>query len=183
MRNTKNLFLFLDFLKDYDKSKQRRSLDAGVAASPPVPKPRQFVASGNTSSAAADLLSTESPKPSLRTRSSSLTIHDKRSGPEDVVQAESNATDDRVVVGHRTVLPKPILKKSSEDLKPVPILKNRVDTDSAQATASSSTSSSSGSGSVAGGILKRKSVTDSGNETTASRPDHVRIRSPSPGMN
>ena len=76
--------------------------------------------------------------------------------------------------------PKPILKKSSEDLKPVPILKNRVEAELVTTTTTTGSAASSISGSVSGGILKRKSVTDSGNETTASRPDHVRIRSPSP---
>lgn len=77
------------------------------------------------------------------------------------------------------VFPKPILKKSGEDLKPIPILKNRCEVDAV--TIASLTGSSAGS--VAGGILKRKSVMDSYNETTGPRPDHVRIRSPSQGKN
>ena len=87
-----------DFLEDYDKSKQRRSLDAGMAsaaAPPPIPKPRQLVsaASEDVPAGAAELsfpVASDSPKPSLRTRSSSLTIHDKRSVPvsEDLAQVE-----------------------------------------------------------------------------------------------
>ena len=90
MRNKRkkvSKILFPDFLEDYDKSKQRRSLDAAAAAAaaspPPVPRPRQLVSAvsdvsastvGHVTEACAD-----SPKSSLRTRSSSLTIHDKRS--------------------------------------------------------------------------------------------------------
>jgi hypothetical protein len=77
------------------------------------------------------------------------------------------------------VFPKPILKKSGEDLKPIPILKNRCEADSP----SLGPLAGSLAGSVAGGILKRKSTMDSCNETTGPRPDHVRIRSPSQGNN
>lgn len=77
------------------------------------------------------------------------------------------------VLNVQPIFPKPILKKSSEDLKPIPILKHRLESDSPL--------SGSLSGSVAGGILKRKSTTDSSNETSSPRPDHVRIRSPSQG--
>jgi hypothetical protein len=94
------------------------------------------------------------------------------------IKGNHDVTSQRSSIGSQAVLPKPILKKSSEDLKPTPILKNRCDLDLPATTGSSSTSSA---GSISGGILKRKSVTDSGNETAASRPDHVRIRSPSPG--
>ena len=80
------------------------------------------------------------------------------------------------------IFPKPILKKSSDDIRETrPILK-RKDSESSitlpsQASATSSASTTNSSSST--GILKRKSVTDS--EASANnRPEHVRSRSPSP---
>ena len=93
-----------DFLKDYDKSKQRRSLDAGVVQSPPVPKPRQSIGNSNSNSAAGataaepmTAATAESHKPSLRTRSSSLTIHDKRSTSDDALHVRYS---DHPLSGH-----------------------------------------------------------------------------------
>lgn len=103
-----------------------------------------------------------SPMPVVRTRSSSLTYLDKRSPPPSLASQGINQQDQRL---------KPILKKSSEDLsnlKPVPILKHK---DSESNLLLSGVLDSS----IVGGILKKRS-----SEDNQSRPDHIRIRSPSP---
>ena len=157
-----------DFLKDYDNSKRRKSLTEA-----PVPKPRESLktASFVTKSPNSSMEATP-PIPSLRSRSSSLTLLDKRSPPSNI-SASSR---------HQTELPKPILKKSSEDLnnfsqvsvdpKPIPILKHK-DSDS-----SISFNLSVASSTTASGILKKKATAEEG----PSRPDHIRIRSPSPDL-
>ncbi len=167
-----------DFLKDYDRSKQRKSLPA---VSPPVPKPRKI------------LNVEDPPRPSLRTRSSSLTIHDKKNAEE---KADEDQNDNEVKI-IQEVMPKPILKKSSDDLRiSRPILKRKdsesnLPSSSTSAAGASSTSGVSATisgastgGASGGGILKRKSVTAADDPfpstTTSSRPDHIRIRSPSP---
>ncbi len=62
----------------------------GLTTAPPVPKPRHLVSAVSDASAnAAESLSADSPKPSLRIRSSSLTIHDKRSAAEEIAQVNA----------------------------------------------------------------------------------------------
>ena len=112
-----------DFILDYDESKRNRKA--------PVPKPRQFI-------------------PNLRTRSSSLTIHDKSREYPDPEESHPEVPP--------IPLPKPILKKSSEDLM-------RVDVDSLVP------------------ILKHQSEDqDVGVSSILKQRDHVRIRSPSPDL-
>jgi hypothetical protein len=170
-----------DFLKDYDKSKQQiKSLPQ-----PPVPKPRNMII-GNTLEDQVD-----PPRPSLRTRSSSLTIHDKNNDHQNSDKYTAKKLNSEVESStiSSQVLPKPILKKSSDDLttrlvssEPAnrPILK-RKDSESSlnnpsMAASNAYSSSSVPHTSIFGGILKRKSMTDE----APPRQDHVRIRSPSP---
>ena len=170
-----------DFQKDYEESRRRKQ-------QPPVPKPRQLIGGRPMTSNENTENSTSTPRPSLRMRSSSLTLHDKNN--EDVESVEASAsktasTASEAVSEHKNqFFPKPILKKSSDDIRTTfgshetkPILK-RKDSESSLNTASNTTvaaASSSGSG----GILKRKSMTE---EVSTSRQEHVRIRSPSPDL-
>ncbi len=162
-----------NFLKDYDDSKRRKSLTESTL--PPVPKPRELLRSNNLpegspfvqcSPRRVSQPNTVSVQGTVRNRSSSLTLLDKRS-PEAGRQHQQA----------QEFVPKPILKKSTEDLdslleqqqqqlqqplRPVPILKHK---DSEPNLSTPHT----------GGILKKKSADES-----QSRPDHIRIRSPSP---
>jgi hypothetical protein len=119
-----------DFIKDYDQSKQRRSLTEGqMATMPPVPKPRDSLARKQVAMSeplSMSLTSSPSrlhrakvvegptvlhaaPVPSVRNRSASLTVLDKRSPPppaQFTTQQSENLN----------LYPRPILKKSSEDL-------------------------------------------------------------------
>ncbi len=182
-----------NFLKDYDDSKRRKSL---TMAEPPVPKPRgsiaktpncQEVSFKSTRRVSSSMLGSAggSPTPSIRNRSSSLTLLDNRAPRTSSAPGHSRGAGEEA----EFVL-KPILKKSSEDLdkvyysehRPVPILKNKDSSDSAVAAAPAVMSSgfvggatSGVGGSVGGGILKKKSADDG-----QPRPDHIRIRSPSP---
>ena len=181
------------FLPNFQNSSQQRTT--------PIPKPRQFI-SGRPLS--------EPPKPSVRTRSSSLTLHDKTNEQPvadllDVVHHHPH----HKVLDQNPVFPKPILKKSSDDISVGrPILKRKDSENSlvipatsgslAVTTSGGSTSTvvSSGSVTVGGSMssdqvksglkssLKRKSVTktDDNSLPTTSKPDHVRIRSPSPDL-
>ena len=147
-----------DFQKDYEESRRGRKQQ------PPVPKPRQLI--GGRPAASQDN-SEVLPRPSLRMRSSSLTLHDKNNEVEveDMQPPKTSASE------ANQFFPKPILKKSSDDIRETrPILK-RKDSESSLHTASNTASSF-------GGILKRKSMT----EEVSSRPEHVRIRSPSPDL-
>ena len=157
-----------DFQKDYQERKNNQKQQP----QPPIPKPRQFI-SGRPLS--------EPPKPSVRTRSSSLTLHDK-----------TNDTDLEQNKVENIVFPKPILKKSSDDIsartqnEARPILKRKDSESSLVAPGSENTPpvskvSSSGT-TTGGGILKRKSVTDDNSLPTISKQEHVRIRSPSPDL-
>ena len=155
-----------DFQKDYQERKNNQKQQQ-----PPIPKPRQFI-SGRPLS--------EPPKPSVRTRSSSLTLHDKNNDTE----LEQNKVEN-------IVFPKPILKKSSDDIsaraqnEARPILKRKDSESNLIAPGSEVTPvskvSSSGT-TTGGGILKRKSVTDDNSLPTISKQEHVRIRSPSPDL-
>ena len=138
-----------DFLHDYDKSKRQRA---------PVPKPRTILPEQTP------------PKPSIRMRSSSLTLHDKRDDQEDKSKSPTSHNNEPRVHQSRlrsssqhTTLPKPILKKSSEDLMRV----SAVSTESIEVKQPVP-------------ILKHQSKDDSKQKETTSKPDHVRIRSPSP---
>ena len=169
-----------EFQKDYQERKSKKK-------QVPVPKPRKSITGRPLS---------EPPKPSVRTRSSSLTLHDKNT---------NNTTDSNTdlelqsKVNENPVFPKPILKKSSDDISFArPILKRKDSESSLLAnnpTSSSSggasasvvsgivTASGSGQSTHGGGILKRKSVTDNDNAIPSiPKPDHVRIRSPSPDL-
>jgi hypothetical protein len=212
-----------DFIKDYDKSKQRRSLTFDQQTPLPVPRPRDSLRKTLAEQQSLSVNSSPSrlnrarvvngptvmhapPVPSVRNRSSSLTLLDKRSPPKSPIPMSSMppsafASQHGEDSGFHSILhPRPILKKSSEDLstlvgdfdstyssaaatkvfKPIPILKHK-DPSSAAMDASST-----------GGILKKKPPTSSfmssavaSEETTTSsmKPEHVRIRSPSPTDN
>ena len=166
-----------EFQKDYQERKSKKQI--------PVPKPRQFIAGRPLS---------EPPKPSVRTRSSSLTLHDKNANNTD----SNTDLELQSKVSENPVFPKPILKKSSDDISfAKPILK-RKDSESSLLANNPSLSGGgasavvagivTGSGSLGqsthgGGILKRKSVTDNDNAIPSiPKPDHVRIRSPSPDL-
>ena len=158
-----------DFQKDYQERKNNQKQQP----QPPIPKPRTSIIGRPLS---------EPPKPSVRTRSSSLTLHDKTNDTE----LEQNKVENNIV------FPKPILKKSSDDIsarvqnEARPILKRKDSESSLVAPGSEVTPpvskvSSSGT-TTGGGILKRKSVTDDNSLPTISKQEHVRIRSPSPDL-
>ena len=183
-----------DFQKDYEESRRLKKQQ------PPVPKPRQLI--GGRSAASASTSTQEpqekqdqvTPRPSLRMRSSSLTLHDKNNeveNSEDQPHTSSKTTfaaSEASGESKSQFFPKPILKKSSDDIRNAtfgemtkPILK-RKDSESSLNTASNSgglQGSSQASNTASGGILKRKSMTDA---EVSTRQEHVRIRSPSPDL-
>ena len=185
-----------DFQKDYEESRRLKKQQ------PPVPKPRQLI--GGRSAASASTSTQEpqqqekqdqvTPRPSLRMRSSSLTLHDKNNeveNSEDLIQPHTSskttfAASEASGESKSQFFPKPILKKSSDDIRNAtfgemtkPILK-RKDSESSLNTASNSgLQSSQASNTASGGILKRKSMTDA---EVSTRQEHVRIRSPSPDL-
>ena len=158
-----------DFLKDYDKSKRRKSLGES-----PVTKPRESLVVHKTASPLQH--AQDDHFPSVRNRSSSLSFLD-----DSMVDGKYQKSSE----GSHHML-KPILKKSSEDLnslssssssfrKPVPILKHK---DSDPLFISHGILRNFDSNNISsGGILKKK-----GSDENSSRPDHVRIRSPSPDL-
>ena len=178
-----------DFQKDYEESKRKKQ-------QPPVPKPRQLIGGRSVASAASTSQEPqpekqEAPRPSLRMRSSSLTLHDKNNeveNSEDIQPHTSSKTTFTEAVGtSNQFFPKPILKKSSDDIRTTfgemtkPILK-RKDSESSLNTASTSggrIEASSSNTTASGGILKRKSMTET---EVSTRQEHVRIRSPSPDL-
>jgi hypothetical protein len=169
-----------DFIKDYDLSKKRRSLTEKFSSAP-TPRPRDslrpqpssnlpalHLPSGTTQTTTTTTTTTTetAPVPSPRTRSASLTVLDARS-PGHSHGGDLQHLDQQ----HHSHHLKSILKKSSEDLfrvgadldsRPVPILKHK----------------ESESSIVGGGILKKKSA--AADDSGPVKPDHIRIRSPSP---
>jgi len=162
-----------NFLKDYDASKKRKSLTEASGRTPWGERPQAEEAALSLEPSptfrSTRRVSAVSPGSALsvqvRNRSSSLSLLDRRM---QIGTSESQPL-------------KPILKKSSEDLhkslessplRPVPILKNK-DLEIAPPIVVGASAISSG-----GGILKRRSEGDA-----SARPDHIRIRSPSPDQN
>ncbi len=183
-----------NFLKDYNNSR-RKSLtlvEPTLVVKPRVVRTQEviFISKPETSfkptrrvsssMLGASISVATSPVPSIRNRSSSLTLLDKRAPHIQHHQDGEGAPGEFVL--------KPILKKSSEELdmivaaaehKPIPILKNKDSETMGGGGSGGGTPppviTGAGSGASVGGILKKKS-TDDGQP----RPDHIRIRSPSP---
>ena len=220
-----------DFLNDYDKNKRRISSELNKnkqlafsynANTPPTPKPRQnvgFTKDANIvvfeSPITADLYNicpenSEKSTPSIRARSSSLTLPGKRFQGKNV-ENEANCCpnnkyyetspdrssqreplrSENTVPAPRFSMPKPILKKSSEDLIRI--------SDLSEASSKTSTVKSSNlteklrsSGlnptpeiamNVSSILKQRNSLGESiEHSTPTNKHDHVRIRSPSPDL-
>ncbi len=184
-----------EFQKDYE---QRRLVTKPASA--PIPKPRQFISGRPLNTTQPQQQEPPAPMPSIRTRSSSLTLSDLKTDESPARPGAKKVEKFEQPSEKSQIYPKPILKKSSDDLRGEftrPILKRKDSESSLNCPVASgsnlpptsapvSGSNPSGSG-IGGGILKRKSVTDenmaSGSGSTGSnKPEHVRIRSPSPDL-
>ena len=130
-----------DFQKDYEERKNLIS----QSSSPPVPKPRNLIQGRPLTASAASETGIEMPKPSLRTRSSSLTLHDKNE--DDKTPASSVSGAKSLKSQEAQIFPKPILKKSSDDLSTAtrPILKRK---DSESILVASSNAASGGASAI-----------------------------------
>ena len=227
---------------------------------PPVPKPRHNfnlninkVAFGDSTPSSSGLISQEPENNSIRARASSLTLHDKRfhnsntstnddpdkeccpnnkyyeTSPQ---RLKPNETSSLSVTRNSTPIsmPKPILKKSSEDLirisefsdccnnaasntifnslssnklqpssststeskTPIPILKNKDPFSMDGANPKSFSISEKGNplyinpatepATSVSSILKQRNLLGDPAEAPSGKPDHVRIRSPSPDL-
>ena len=249
-----------DFITDYDKNRQKREVSNKDKTTcnattcpntnvPPIPKPRQSLNQNSSNRVAFDnnlvsefsSMTLESEQESsIRARSSSLTLHDKRlqtSRAENIdIQCDcpnnkyyetspDDARPGRPILfsmhSAPSSMPKPILKKSSEDLiriaeqssdtykshsnftvsenkTPESILKNKESVPGAEANIGGNLKnnstlekaklnpSSQATDSILNisSILKQRNPLNESSENTgtSTRPEHVRIRSPSPDL-